>query len=522
MSVTTSAAAKCVRCVRRGPLLVIQDVSPGVLRLVQDQLTYNYLKYDRQCRPPRMRAIPTECFSVIDDPDGLVPRQIHAAAGYYARLRDAFRRAGYRVFIKDGTPAPAHPEAYVPQWDALQGLELRPGQGEILEKMAAALGGRICCATGWGKSWLLGAFCRLFPRARIDISTYSNTLVRALYSELAGILPSVGLVTGGRRALPERVMCYSGKSLHHADGKADFLLIDECHEWATPDFLQRLARYEHSRNFGFSANAEGDRPDKADFELEGVFGRTLFDLGYAQAVQDESIVQIRVRWLDLVLDLNPCADVHDPVSKLRWGIWRNRARNELLTATAREYLQQGLQVLLAVDTVEHALFLRKLLPEAPIVYAAGGISHEKWEKYLRWRLLGPEDLPMTDARLRELTAQFESGDLRVAIANSVWSRGVNFRQLNVLIRADAKTTPIADKQLPGRLSRTADGKDHGLLVDCNDQFDSNFHRRAGERKRRYQKLGWDQFEDSDASRGRDTRHRRQKLATPPTPAEGED
>jgi hypothetical protein len=78
------------------------------------------------------------------------------------------------------------------------------------------------------------------------------------------------------------------------------------------------------------------------------------------------------------------------------------------------------------------------------------------------------------------------------IATDVWARGVSFDSLQVLFRADARSTPIIDEQIPGRVSRTHAGKSVGILYDCEDSFDTRFRAAAMRRRANYKDKGWAQ------------------------------
>ncbi len=479
---------------RKGSRLVIKRVSRRIRCIVENQLTYNYVV---QLRGRAARAagrvvevIPTECFELVIDEDNVQPPQLITAAGYYPKLRAALEDHGYKVLFTDNTSTRV--KAQEAMWDRIGNIELRWKQDEVLRQIINNPCGRIQCPTGYGKSWLIAALCRIYPRARIDVTTHSNDVIDMLYGDLSSKLPSVGLVTGKSKKQGERVMCYSGKSLHHADFDADFLFVDEVHEFATADYLGRVAKYKHARHYGFSANKPGDRNDGADFELEGAFGPVLIEIPYEDAVAHDCIVQVKVRFVDVVMDMNPCDGSEDPVARQRWGFWRNRTRNELIAEISREYEDE--QVLIVVDTVEHACFLKKLLPEFTLVHGEDGLDEERFERFVSWGLLNNDEPVMTTKRRFALKRQFETGELRKVIATTVWNRGVNFRKLQVLVRADGKSSPIADAQIPGRLSRLSENKNYGLLVDFNDQFDPTMMRRASERKSRYRKMKWDILE----------------------------
>ena len=96
-----------------------------------------------------------------------------------------------------------------------------------------------------------------------------------------------------------------------------------------------------------------------------------------------------------------------------------------------------------------------------------------------------------------MRSQFEAGTLRRVIATDVWATGVDFEQLNVLVRADDRDSDIVDVQGPGRVSRTytaPDGtvKEFGEVIDCMDTFDPTFYRKSAGRRDSYKLLGWEQ------------------------------
>lgn len=60
----------------------------------------------------------------------------------------------------------------------------------------------------------------------------------------------------------------------------------------------------------------------------------------------------------------------------------------------------------------------------------------------------------------------------------------------MLIRADGRTSPISNSQIPGRLSRLAEGKGCGILADFGDEFSQWSEKRAQARMACYRKTGW--------------------------------
>jgi hypothetical protein len=74
----------------------------------------------------------------------------------------------------------------------------------------------------------------------------------------------------------------------------------------------------------------------------------------------------------------------------------------------------------------------------------------------------------------------------------VWSTGVDFVELGVLARADARDSRIMDTQIPGRANRIHESKAYALVLDCYDEYHDTLRGRSDGRKRWYVKQGWRQ------------------------------
>ena len=118
---------------------------------------------------------------------------------------------------------------------------------------------------------------------------------------------------------------------------------------------------------------------------------------------------------------------------------------------------------------------------------------------------------MTPERKAKLTRRFEGGKLKKVIATPVWNVGVDFRHLEVLIRADAGGSPVNDIQIPGRNSRHKRSEDVkggarkklvGIVHDYMDHFDHGFLQKSKSRERSYTRMEWEQHH---VSAGRKTK-----------------
>jgi superfamily II DNA or RNA helicase len=420
--------------------------------------------------------------------------KITCMAGYLARVAAKFRKMKCVVTMRDTSPVRKRPDAYTPRWENLDGrISFRPRQEECLQRIAKAPCGIIKAITGFGKSTLIGAAALLFPDAKIHVVTKSVDVAERIVKSLKRFIPKVGMVGDGCKQW-ERVTVITAGSLAHSDGDADFLFCDEVHQLATLNFSTSLAqRYRYSRNFGLSATPYS-RMDNAHAVLEPLFGPMIFELNYQEAVELGLVVPIRVSWLPIRMAFNPAERAKTRVARKRYGIWTNRDRNTMIAEAVRAYPDTH-QILILVETIEHAVYLGSLLPEFTLVYSS--MFPSDCEKYKKRGLLPAGYKPLNDYQKNQLRSQFESGELKRVIATDVWSTGVDFEQLSVLVRADDRDSDIMDVQGPGRVSRlytAPDGtkKEFGEVIDCMDTFDPTFYRKSMGRRNSYKQLGWEQ------------------------------
>jgi superfamily II DNA or RNA helicase len=423
--------------------------------------------------------------------------RIATSFGFYRRVRGLLRKMGYTPELKDLRPHP-NPEIFEPYLDRAFGpnspYEFRHGQKDAVLKVLSAKNGRIDCPTGWGKSFVIGVLATMLPKAKIHVISKRVAVLRdRIYPELCGMLPNVGICGGGKKKrLDARVMCYTVGALANSNFDADIVFADECHELAANKAANMLGRYLNSRNYGFSASHDM-RIDAKDFRVEALFGPVIYKVPYQEAADHGMILPIRVLWRNVAMDLDPCEGEVDTAEKKRMGLWTNDYRNDLIAqdATLPEYKDK--QVLVVCDTLQHAVNLKKRLPDFEMVYAAGGMSAKRRLRFVKDGLLPDEYVSMTDDRFHKITKSFEKGKIRKAIVTTVWNVGVDFGGLAVLIRADGGGSPINDIQIPGRVSRIGDGENaFGIIHDYRDQFNKGFRQKAQGRSRTYKAQNWTQ------------------------------
>lgn len=484
-----------VTLLKSGNRIVVDPTTDKIWDILAPKLTFTEKKFVHgwEARQRRMNhelpfdMIDWECFG--EDHKG----RLATSFGFWLKIKRALAAKGYKVVVYDMTPHPK-PQVFEPLWDRLAefDIQLRHGQPEFLSSLFSNRCGRFLCPPGYGKTFLIGVAGLLLPKARIDIVTTRVSVARErIYPELCTMLPDVGMVGGGVKRQGHRVMVYTAGSMHWAAGDADILFGDEGHELVSDDKAGKFAKWDGSRNFAFSATWD-KRLDHKDMRAEGIFGPIIYTMPYAEAKDHEMVVPIRVIWTPVTMDVDPCEGSADPTDRKRQAVWKNEYRNQLIAKDARRY-DEDTQVLITCETLEHAMHLKGLLPEYTLVYREEGLDWRDRKRYIKQRLITEDEPDMTLERRIKLTKAFGLGKLKKVICTTVWNVGVSFNNLEVLIRADAGGSPVNDTQIPGRVSRTAEGKQVGIVHDYMDQFSTGFKTKASKRRDSYEENGWEQI-----------------------------
>jgi len=425
-------------------------------------------------------------------PVSMCKRDIHGRLvcgyGFAPRLRKAISELGYDLEEFDITPTPENPDAFNPNLGLVHSrFTFRPKQEECLRAiMTNPAGGLVHAVTGFGKMVMIAMTCVLYPKATFAVVVKGRDLANKTRAFLSNHVPSVGMVGDSKRERG-RVTVYTAGSLRHYDGQSDFLICDEAHELMADTYVAELARSMNARRYAFTASPKG-RSDGTDIRLESMFGPCIFHIPYQEAVNLQLVVPIRVEWSDVFLPDYVSAGCSGP-AKDRLDLWTNNGRNAVIAKKARTFGDDE-QVQILVKTIEHAVHLRKHLPEYTLVY--GDMEMADRRKYVRDGLLPETEPEMTPARRIALRQQFEAGHLKKVISTAVWAVGIDPVFLAALIRADAGASEITDIQAPGRVARRAAGKAVGVVCDFRDQFDSALARKARKRQTHYEALGWEQ------------------------------
>jgi hypothetical protein len=347
-------------------------------------------------------------------------------------------------------------------------------------------------------SELFPAIAMMLPESRILICVKSCDNVHKTIANLRYYLPPATIGQRGAGGFAEgRVTVTTAASVGACGYDWDLFLGDEAHELLADTYVADIIHHTpEAIRYGFTATVTG-RSDNADARMEVVFGRTIFHLPYPEAVGLRLVVPIAVHWHRVELDRNPCAGFQDDVARERHGIWRNKVRNRIIAEAMMEHFESREQSLILVHKIEHALYLKQLLPEFTLCY--GNLPVEDERLYSQQGLLPDDYQPLTVGIRKQLREDFMAGKIRGAIATGVWRLGVSFNQLAALCWAGAGSSPIDATQGPSRVSRINGlGKEIGIVHDLVDEWDDRYYNQSISRRRTYKKHDWAQVEPPGA------------------------
>lgn len=395
---------------------------------------------------------------------------------------------------------------YVPEYSDLRKMKipkpnvkslkgLRPGQDKVIEAIVEADNGIVDALTGFGKGVVIEKIVELYPKQKHLVITKSKSVCNQLYKRLKDKFPSTGVWNSDKHLKGNPQVATSGSLGHLELEKYDVVQLDEVHELMTKSFLEHYPRLESCKLISYSASPD-QRLDNTALAMEAYFGEKICKVDYSDGVGLGLVVPIEVWKVNWECDpQDALRGFQSDVRRMRMGYWANMARNSIISRVVYEQIptrveEKDPQILILVDKIEHALHLKKNLPDFEVVY--GEMDKETAKYFQKAKLLDGD--PKTRKEVEKIREQFSSGELKRVIATGIWSTGVDFPNLSVIIRADGGASQIKDIQMPGRVCRLNKGKSKGILVDFGDFFDFWTARRAKSRFDSYKEKKWEIIE----------------------------
>lgn len=380
---------------------------------------------------------------------------------------------------------------------------LRPYQVQLVARMLKSGGGILQAATGAGKTAISAAIIRAYDRNEL-ISRGTPTCVfacpdrdinRKNFEEFQRWLPDreIGMImSGAKNVLSDDVVCCTLDSLEHIDPETvGILIVDEMHSSASVARSDRITAFRKAAKWGVSATPTG-RFDGGDKVMEGLYGPIVAKFTYQDGVAAGALVPVTVVWLEAPEPI--CGmKVYNDYVKRETKVKKGSTSNDDFCKLAAEVIRSvpgDMQVLGMMQYVDQMQLVHRYCPEVGCVHAI--TSKSKIAQYPGMTEVSPKER-------KRLYDEFRDGNIHAMLATHVWSTGVDFKNLSVVVNIGGGASDILVKQVVGRASRKTDGKDHAYLVDFRHTWDVDSEGKPGpllsmdnSRRKSYKTLGFEQ------------------------------
>jgi superfamily II DNA or RNA helicase len=449
-------------------------VEPEVPVEIEKMLTYWHkrIEFDERTMKKVAAGETKRLYRVTEsiDPDTqTLIKTLVTLPGFAVPLRQKLAELGHEVTVIDErTPRP--------RYDMVAGMKgLREYQYRAAYDAIYAGGGVLHCPTGYGKTALAGAIIHAHPRedlcARntptVMVVTPGKDLARKNWQDLHQFCQGreVGMVGGGVDKFSEDVVIITPESLKNIPdatmNDVGILIYDEVHTLSEVR-ATTVMRAKRALRYGLSATPSG-RFDNADKVITGVFGPVVFQCTYAEAIEVGAVVPIRVYWLGC-----PEPGSARPY-KTRDAIYRNmQHRNGKFHQLVRALFDRvpaDRQLLAVVDRLDH---MNSLIPHlnGSTVMVHATSTQKSLDEHSQHNLA-----PIKSKEREAIYDQMAAGELKRVVSSGIYRQGVNFPQLSVLVNLAGMKSEIIAGQLPGRASRSIEGKDYAFIVDFWHDWD---------------------------------------------------
>lgn len=303
----------------------------------------------------------------------------------------------------------------------------------------------ICKApTRYGKMILLANVIRVFPGLKTVVTAPELNLLHQLERDLKRWCPGRqihGVYTGSRQKQQgDDVTVLSMDSLHKADHDGTRLvLIDEPHAIAAPSRYPELMKFRNARFLGFGATTEG-RFDGADQLITGLIGPVIARKTFTEAVEEGAICPIVIYIMRLVF--TPWS-VFKRDAAYRQLVLKNQHFQNLLTQILNQVIPQDWQAITFIKQVEQGQQLQEKVPGSTLAVAK-----------------------LMDKTTRQETYnEMVEDKIKRCFATDIYSTGLTFPDLRVVVNAAGGGGAIMSTQKPGRLAQVRPNKTVGYVID---------------------------------------------------------
>lgn len=334
-------------------------------------------------------------------------------------------------------------------------------QNEVIEASLKAKNGVIVMPCGSGKTQTaLEIVARLGKRTlwlthTQDLLTQSMNRAKNCFNISSDMY---GTITGGKVDIGKAITFATVQTMANIDLKSikdyfEVIIVDECHKCiGTPTnvmmFYKVLSNLSARYKYGLTATPK--RADGLEKCMFAILGDIIYEVPKSKIKSCDVIVKKRQTGFMPDTNVILSSDGTLIYSSLIENITKDTKRNEKIISDLKQL--NGATLILS-DRVEHLQTLYNMLnsKEASIIKA----NNTKYEKEQRKTKLQE----LNDGRLRYLFATYKLA-----------KEGLDIPNLRYLVMATPQKDETTVVQSVGRVSRIADGKEYGTVIDYVDSF----------------------------------------------------
>ena len=328
-------------------------------------------------------------------------------------------------------------------------FELYDFQVKAVDELMKARWGIIEIGTGGGKTVIAAEAIRQLGLKTLFIIDNKDLLMQTKkeYETMLGI--QCGVVGMGYRDWDKPVVLATIQTLaKHAKSFVTELamfpavIYDETHIIASKSF-ETVSKFLVNTKYRFGFSATAKRDDGNDNIIYAHTGSVVYRRRAQELIKDNVLVEPEATFYNygskIVVSDNWQNEYAD-------GIVDNELRNGIIKKIAEEYLAAGKQVMILTKMIRHGEHFKNCIKGADLIYGK------------------------TDDDLRvDILDDFKTGKLKCLIGNmKIFNKGINIKNLDVLINAAGNAGDVVTIQTIGRILRKNPGKEKAYYADFMD------------------------------------------------------
>ena len=346
-------------------------------------------------------------------------------------------------------------------------------QATALQAMIDNQRGTIDGITAMGKSYLEAGFASIFEHPLLIIS-HRKEIAQNIISKCQELVgeDDVGFVFSNKVSLKRVVVGMIGSLHAKMDDLKEWMqslraiLIDESHHCSVGSQYYEFVQKCENAYFRFGLTATPWREAGDTIAVFALTGPVIFSYPYKQGVEEGVVVPIEV--FVSPVSPNQKMPILDSFTQVyERGVVYNEERNEQIEKIVRHLHNKGENVLVLVWRRVHGTLISENILDLPHDYVHGSTP---------WRF--------------EAKTKFESGELPILIASSIYDEGVDIERVQNVIIAAGYRAPRLLIQRVGRGMRPFKGKTKCRVFDFIDTCHSTLLKHSKERIKFFKKMGF--------------------------------